>query len=147
MIIIRQEKCWTISSLCVLNCCKYFLIYFGTKCPKKIRREKFWPISSLHAKCSVSKWLDIHKELWTQNVSIFPNCILLMHTKSITMFYFFFQVFCHTKIPPFIGYHAIGIDSSLIFFLSAICLPNFLCQVKSLTIFLYAPTIFKHWIF
>ena len=39
----------TISSLSVLNCFKYFLVYIlGHFVSKKIRQEKFWTISSLY---------------------------------------------------------------------------------------------------
>ena len=45
----KQEKNWTASSLYVVNCFKYFLIYIlEQNVQKKMKQEKNWTASSLY---------------------------------------------------------------------------------------------------
>ena len=69
-----------ISSLYVLNCFKYFLMYIFLQSVPKIRQEKFWTISSICAKLYTA---DALKELLSKN-----------------WLNLFFLLFWHTNIPP-----------------------------------------------
>ena len=44
--------------------------------------------------------------------------------------YFFFLILCHAPLPPSIGCHAAGINSSFSYFLSALNFSNLVCQDK-----------------
>ena len=125
---------WTVSSLCVLNFLKYFLIYileqnvskklgkkdfelyqvfmcrivlniflhiFWTKLLKKLDRKNVWTISSLHVYFFWEKWQDVQKIFWA---------ISSLYVTS------FFSSSDMKKPHHLLECHAIGINSSLIFF-------------------------------
>ena len=61
---IEQKKLQTISSLYVLNHFKYFQIYILGHLPQQNPAIKiFWIISSLHVWFSITKRIDIHKNV------------------------------------------------------------------------------------
>ena len=69
----RQEKFWFISSLSVLNCFKYFLIYMlGQNVSKKLDKKNF------------ELYKVFKHNFLCQNVSMLLNSTLHWCTKSIT---------------------------------------------------------------
>ena len=101
----------------------------------------------------MSKWLDIHKAFWTissvkqttysQKISELYQVAKCSNTlklytlkvlKSIKVGSIsFFLIFWNAKFCHFLGCYLIGINSSLIFFLSALRFSNLICQAKILT--------------
>ena len=107
----------------MLNCFKYFLIYIFGKNVSKIRQER---LSKELYQVFVYNFLG-------QNVPILPYCILLMQYMhfSVKIGSISFSSSGIQKFHCFLGCHAIGINSPLIFFCSLRFL-NLFCQAKRL---------------
>ena len=112
---------YTISSLYVLNCFKYFLIYTLTHfVPKKWDKENFELYQVFRCKFLCQNDKIFIKIFGLYQVFVWQYIsILLMDIKSITCkknLCFFFLIFWHAKIHHFLKCHNIGIYSSLTFF-------------------------------
>ena len=132
----------------LLNLSSHFKYMFWDICPKKNRQEKnlnyvkmtrySWRFSNYIKSLCVKmtrysqRFLNYIKK---QNV-LFFSLYTLIALLSKNWFYFFFLSSDIQKFHHLLGCHAIGINSSLVFFLTALRFSCLLCQAESLTIFL-----------
>lgn len=70
---------WTISSLYVLNCFKYILMYILKRFEPKIRLEKLYQVSLYNFLFQNAKIFELYLVFMWQNNPIISNCLLLMY--------------------------------------------------------------------
>ena len=127
----------------MLKCFKYFLIYILRYFVSKSETKKF-ELYQVFTHSFLRQNGKIFITTYTTSLCV-PKCSntsVLYTTDALkallrkNRFYYFFLSFDMQKFYHLLRGHAIGINSSLIFFLSALLFLNLLCETKNLTIFL-----------
>ena len=116
---IKQEKFWTISSLCVLNSFKYFLVYILGQMFQKVRQEhlsKFIKIFQLY-QVFMHNFLSQNGKIFIKIFELYQGFVWKSVSLKIgSISFFFFSSSGMQKFYHFSGCNSIGINFSLIFF-------------------------------
>ena len=100
---IKQEKFWTISSLCVLNSFKYFLVYILGQMFQKVRQEhlsKFIKIFQLY-QVFMHNFLSQNGKIFIKIFELYRGFVWKSVSLKIGSISFFFFIFWHAKVLPF----------------------------------------------